>query len=122
MKAARRRLKAMSPSGHFQRHPVKSEFCAWFKALGTVLMKHAEAAARQIKFKPATQDGQPVDETAIVHITFRTRELGMKRGMEMRMWKNFCLSLTLWELPPVRRCAAQPQQTTAASLRHAGRW
>jgi hypothetical protein len=30
----------------------------------------AEAAAHQIQFKPARQDGQPVDFAGIVHITF----------------------------------------------------
>lgn len=40
------------------------------QALGYGLEDAAEAAARQIRFKPAQQDGVPVDSTAIVHITF----------------------------------------------------
>ncbi|MGD0303828.1 MAG: energy transducer TonB [Candidatus Acidiferrales bacterium] len=40
------------------------------QGLGYGLDEQAETAARQIKFKPATQDGQPVDQTAIVHIVF----------------------------------------------------
>ena len=40
------------------------------RGLGYGLDEAAEAAARQIKFKPATQNGQPVDFPAIAHITF----------------------------------------------------
>ena len=38
--------------------------------LGYGLEDSAESAARQIRFKPAQESGQPVDSTAIVHITF----------------------------------------------------
>ena len=41
------------------------------QGLGYGLDASAESAARQIRFKPAQQDGQPVDSTAIVHITFQ---------------------------------------------------
>lgn len=41
------------------------------QGLGYGLDESAENAARQIKFKPATADGQPVDFTAVVHITFQ---------------------------------------------------
>jgi TonB family protein len=41
------------------------------KGLGEGLDEAAEAAARQIRFKPATEDGQPVDSTAVVHIVFQ---------------------------------------------------
>ena len=40
------------------------------KGLGYGLDESAEAAARQIRFRPAIQDGQPVDFSAIVHIVF----------------------------------------------------
>jgi len=40
------------------------------QGLGYGLDESAEAAARQIRFKPAIQDGQPVDFPAVVHITF----------------------------------------------------
>ncbi len=40
------------------------------QGLGYGLDEAAEAAARQIRFKPALQDGQPVDFPAIAHITF----------------------------------------------------
>ena len=40
------------------------------KGLGYGLDESAEAAARQIRFRPAVQDGQPVDFSAIVHIVF----------------------------------------------------
>ncbi len=40
------------------------------QGLGYGLDDSAEAAARQIRFRPAQQDGQPVDSTAIVHIVF----------------------------------------------------
>jgi TonB family protein len=40
------------------------------EGLGHGLDEQAEAAARQIKFKPAQQDGQPVDSTAVVRIVF----------------------------------------------------
>ena len=40
------------------------------RGLGYGLDESAEAAARQIKFKPATQNGQAVDFPAVAHITF----------------------------------------------------
>ena len=40
------------------------------QGLGHGLDESAQNAARQIRFKPATQDGQPVDTTATVHIVF----------------------------------------------------
>jgi TonB family protein len=40
------------------------------RGLGYGLDESAEAAARQIRFKPAQQDGQPVDFPATAHITF----------------------------------------------------
>jgi TonB family protein len=40
------------------------------KGLGYGLDDSAQAAAHQIRFKPAQQNGQPVDSTAIVHIVF----------------------------------------------------
>lgn len=40
------------------------------RGLGYGLDESAEAAARQIRFRPAQQDGQPVDSPAIAHITF----------------------------------------------------
>ena len=40
-------------------------------------MSRRKAAARQIRFKPAQQDGQPVDSTAIVHIVFA---IGILKG------------------------------------------
>ena len=40
------------------------------QGLGYGLDSSAEAAARQIRFRPAQQEGQPVDSNAIVHITF----------------------------------------------------
>jgi TonB family protein len=40
------------------------------QGLGYGLDQSAEAAARQIRFRPALQEGQPVDFSAIVHITF----------------------------------------------------
>ena len=40
------------------------------QGLGHGLDEAAQNAARQIRFKPAQQDGQPVDSTAIVHIVF----------------------------------------------------
>ena len=40
------------------------------QGLGYGLDNSAEAAARQIRFRPAQQEGQPVDSNAIVHITF----------------------------------------------------
>jgi TonB family protein len=40
------------------------------QGLGHGLDESAEAAARQIKFKPAQQNGQPVDQTANIRITF----------------------------------------------------
>jgi TonB family protein len=40
------------------------------QGLGYGLDENAESAARQIRFKPAQRDRQPVDSTAIVHIVF----------------------------------------------------
>jgi TonB family protein len=40
------------------------------RGLGYGLDEAAESAARQIKFRPALQDGQPVDFPAVAHITF----------------------------------------------------
>jgi TonB family protein len=40
------------------------------QGLGYGLDSTAETAARQIRFRPAQQEGQPVDSNAIVHITF----------------------------------------------------
>jgi TonB family protein len=40
------------------------------QGLGYGLDNTAQSAARQIRFRPAQQDGQPVDSNAIVHITF----------------------------------------------------
>ena len=40
------------------------------RGLGYGLDETAQAAAHQIQFKPARQDGQPVDFSGIVHITF----------------------------------------------------
>jgi periplasmic protein TonB len=41
------------------------------QGLGYGLDASAESAARQIRFRPAQQEGQPVDSNAIVHITFQ---------------------------------------------------
>jgi TonB family protein len=41
------------------------------RGLGHGLDESALRAARQIKFKPAQRDGQPVDSTATVHIVFQ---------------------------------------------------
>jgi TonB family protein len=40
------------------------------RGLGYGLDESAETAARQIRFKPAEQDGHPVDFAAVAHITF----------------------------------------------------
>ncbi len=40
------------------------------RGLGYGLDDSAESAAKQIRFRPAEQDGHPVDSTAIVHIVF----------------------------------------------------
>lgn len=40
------------------------------QGLGYGLDSAAQTAARQIRFRPAEQEGQPVDSNAIVHITF----------------------------------------------------
>jgi periplasmic protein TonB len=40
------------------------------QGLGYGLNESAQAAARQIRFRPAMQNGQPVDSSAIVHIVF----------------------------------------------------
>lgn len=40
------------------------------QGLGYGLDNAAQTAARQIRFRPAQQEGQPVDSSAIVHITF----------------------------------------------------
>jgi TonB family protein len=44
------------------------------QGLGYGLDDSAEAAARQIRFRPAQQNGQPVDSAAIVHIVFQIAE------------------------------------------------
>jgi TonB family protein len=41
------------------------------QGLGYGLDDSAQSAARQIRFKPAQQGGEPVDSTAIVHIVFQ---------------------------------------------------
>lgn len=41
------------------------------RGLGYGLDEQAEIAARQIRFKPATQDGHPVDAVRIIRITFQ---------------------------------------------------
>jgi TonB family protein len=41
------------------------------RGLGHGLDENAQRAAEQIRFKPATRDGQPADSTATVHITFQ---------------------------------------------------
>ena len=41
------------------------------RGLGHGLDEAAIAAANKIRFKPALRDGQPVDSTAIVHVTFQ---------------------------------------------------
>lgn len=41
------------------------------RGLGYGLDQSAEEAARQIRFRPAQADGQPVDSIAFVHITFQ---------------------------------------------------
>jgi TonB family protein len=40
------------------------------RGLGHGLDEAARDAARQIRFRPATRDGAPVDATAAVHIVF----------------------------------------------------
>jgi TonB family protein len=41
------------------------------RGLGHGLDESALRAAKQIKFKPAQRDGQPVDSSATVHIVFQ---------------------------------------------------
>lgn len=41
------------------------------RGLGHGLDENAQRAAEQIRFKPATKDGQPTDSTATVHIIFQ---------------------------------------------------
>ena len=41
------------------------------RGLGYGLDENAVAAARAIRFRPAQQDGRPVDSMATVHITFQ---------------------------------------------------
>jgi TonB family protein len=41
------------------------------KGLGYGLESSAEAAAQEIRFRPARRDGVPVDSTAVVHVKFR---------------------------------------------------
>jgi outer membrane biosynthesis protein TonB len=41
------------------------------RGLGHGLDEAAVAAATKIRFKPASRGGQPVDSTAIVHVTFQ---------------------------------------------------
>jgi TonB family protein len=40
------------------------------RGLGHGLDEAAVAAANKIRFKPALRNGQPMDSTAIVHVTF----------------------------------------------------
>jgi len=40
------------------------------KGLGHGLDEAAVAAANKIRFKPAMQNGQPVDSAAVVHVVF----------------------------------------------------
>jgi TonB family protein len=40
------------------------------KGLGHGLDEAAEHAALQVRFRPATRDGVPVDSNATIHITF----------------------------------------------------
>ena len=40
------------------------------RGLGYGLDESAENAARQIKFRPAEKDGQPIDSAAVIHIVF----------------------------------------------------
>ncbi len=44
------------------------------RGLGHGLDEAAMAAARQIRFRPARRNGQPVDSTAVVHIVFQLAE------------------------------------------------
>jgi outer membrane biosynthesis protein TonB len=41
------------------------------RGLGHGLDQAATAAANKIRFKPALHGGQPIDSTAIVHVTFQ---------------------------------------------------
>jgi len=41
------------------------------RGLGHGLDEAAVQAAQQIHFKPALQDGQPADSTAVLHIVFQ---------------------------------------------------
>jgi TonB family protein len=41
------------------------------RSLGHGLDETAMAAARDIRFRPAQRDGQPVDSSAVVHIVFQ---------------------------------------------------
>jgi TonB family protein len=41
------------------------------KGLGHGLDESAQAAAREIRFRPALKEGIPADSTAVVHIVFQ---------------------------------------------------
>jgi hypothetical protein len=41
------------------------------RGLGHGLDENAIRAAEQIRFKPASQNGQPTDSTAVLHIIFQ---------------------------------------------------
>jgi TonB family protein len=41
------------------------------KGLGYGLDRLAQSAAQRIQFKPATRDGQPIDEVTVIHVTFQ---------------------------------------------------
>jgi TonB family protein len=41
------------------------------RGMGHGLDEAAIAAANKIRFKPATQGGQPIDCTAVVHVVFQ---------------------------------------------------
>jgi TonB family protein len=41
------------------------------KGLGHGLDENAQAAAREIRFRPALKEGVPADSTAVVHILFQ---------------------------------------------------
>jgi TonB family protein len=39
--------------------------------LGHGLDEQARIAAEHIRFKPATQNGQPIDQVSLIHVTFQ---------------------------------------------------
>jgi TonB family protein len=41
------------------------------RGLGYGLDRLAQTAAQRIQFKPATRDGQPIDEVTVIHVTFQ---------------------------------------------------